>query len=490
MFSSHHKYLIFLALLIASCNPNAIDDPQPTPPEPTPVADAPRLVSCTPESGARDIEDLELTVTMNFSEDVICSADASGRMSASAGAEISDVCASGSTVSIRFSPLDQGTSYTLTIPEGIVSGRHGNPCPALKYRFSTKVLDVADESVVLDPMPQLTNPNATKEARNVYRFLLEQNGKKIISGVQSDGPGNFDTNASTVLRYSGRYPAMVGWDFIFLHYSPTPAGWTWIVDYGDMSNIIDHWNDHGLVSYMWHWTVPSTPEEWEMGKNYDFSKYGFYSSDTSFSIENALTEGTWEHELIMQDIAKVAGYLQILQDAGVPVIWRPLHEAAGNYDLYGGNGAWFWWGTGGPEHCKKLFRLMRDKFENEYGLNNLIWVWTHQATGGAEEHWKEWYPGDEYVDIVGVDIYAENTGARNFEYESAVRLTGGKKLVTISECGNMSAPAVLFAARNKWSWFHTWSTSYSDFKCNTPDHWSKVMNSSLVITREDMPSLK
>lgn len=49
-----------------------------------------------------------------------------------------------------------------------------------------------------------------------------------------------------------------------------------------------------------------------MGKNYDFSQYAFYSSDTSFSIENVLTEGTWEHELIMQDMDKVASYLQML----------------------------------------------------------------------------------------------------------------------------------------------------------------------------------
>ena len=51
-------------------------------------------------------------------------------------------------------------------------------------------------------------------------------------------------------------------------------------------------------------------------------------------------------------------------------------------------------------------------------------------------------------------------------------------------------PATLFAAGNKWSWFVTWNTSYSDYKCNTPDYWSKVMNSQYVIAREDMPGMK
>lgn len=224
MFGTRHSYLALLALLVAACNPNPIDNPQPTPPDPpAPVAEAPRLVSCVPSDGAKDIEDLELTATLTFSEDVICAADAASRMSVSAGAKVSKVSASSSAVSIQFSPLDAGKSYTLSIPEGAVSGRKGNPCPALEYSFGTKAVAPVDASVTLDPMPHLTNPNATKEAQNVYKFLLEQNGKKIISGVQSDGPGNIDTNASTVQRYSGRYPAMVCWDFIFQHYSPTPA---------------------------------------------------------------------------------------------------------------------------------------------------------------------------------------------------------------------------------------------------------------------------
>lgn len=486
-----HTHIILLALLVAACQPETTEAPQPTPPTPpAPVADPPALVSCSPDNWANDIEGPELTVKMDFSEDVSCIANAAKKMKITAGAIISDVSVSARTVMIKLASLKPEKNYTLTIPDGVINGLKDNPCPSLTYRFTTMVPEVVDESVVLNPMSKLTNPNATKEAQNVYNFLLEQSGNKIISGVQSDGPANIDTNASTVLGYSNKYPAMVGWDFIFLHYSPTPYGWTWVVDYNDISNVIDHWNNNGLVSYMWHWNVPSTREGWEKGKNYDFSEYGFYSSDTKFSIENALTEGTWEHELILKDMDKVAGYLLKLQNAGIPVIWRPLHEAAGSYDLYGGNGAWFWWGTGGAEPCRKLFRLMRDRFEKEFGLNNLIWVWTHEAIRGTEKHWEEWYPGDEYVDIVGVDIYENNTGARNYEYESAVKLTGGKKLVTISECGNMSTPGILFAARNKWSWFVTWNVSTDDFKQNTPGYWWEVMNSPFVINREDMPSLK
>ena len=50
--------------------------------------------------------------------------------------------------------------------------------------------------------------------------------------------------------------------------------------------------------------------------------------------------------------------------------------------------------------CKTLWRLMFDRLVNYHGLNNLIWVWTTSASDDAAT----WYPGDDYVDILGMDI--------------------------------------------------------------------------------------
>ena len=335
----------------------------------------------------------------------------------------------------------------------------------------------------------LTNVNASAAAQKVYSFLLEQNGKKILSGVQSGGTANNNDRVNQLYKLTGKHPALAGYDYIFLQYSPTPEGWSWVVNYADISAAKEQWKNNGLVSFMWHWNVPTSKDAWDKGKEGNFDGYNFYSDKTSFSIQNALTPGTWENDFILQDIEKVAGYLKLLQDEHIPVIWRPLHEAAGNYNLYGiTNNAWFWWGRGGADACKKLWKLLRDKLEGEYGLDNLIWVWTLDVTPGAEKDYASWYPGNDLVDIVGVDIYADDTDAKARQYKAAVDLSGGHKMVTVSECGNIPNPAKCFEAGETWSWFLTWDLE--GFPLNTDSYWKQLMASSRVLTRESMPSLK
>ena len=77
----------------------------------------------------------------------------------------------------------------------------------------------------------------------------------------------------------------------------------------------------------------------------------FDASSNVFVASNVLIEGTWENQVANADVAKLAGYLKLLQDAGIPVLWRPFHEAAGDYTW----GAWFWWGNSGVDTTKQLW---------------------------------------------------------------------------------------------------------------------------------------
>lgn len=335
---------------------------------------------------------------------------------------------------------------------------------------------------------KLTNAKASRQAANVYAFLREQAGKKMLSGVQSGGTANNNDRVNQLFAMTGKHPALAGYDYIFLQYSPTPAGWSWVVNYGDISAAREQWKNNGLVAFMWHWNVPTSRDAWEKGKAGDFDGYGFYCDKTGFSITNALTSGTWENDFLLQDIEKVAGYLKLLKEEGIPVLWRPLHEAAGNYNVYGTNGAWFWWGRGGADACKRLWKLLRDKLEGEYGLDNLIWVWTLDATVGAEKDYASWYPGNDLVDIVGVDIYADDTAAKERQYQAAVALSGGHKLVTVSECGNIPDPARCLSAGESWNWFMAWDLE--SYALNTGAYWKSLMASPQVLSREAMPSLK
>ncbi|MBR2064332.1 MAG: Ig-like domain-containing protein [Bacteroidales bacterium] len=460
----------------------------------------PELISCDPADGAQDLYGDALTVKMTFDQMIKCPSDKQKLVSIDGAATVESVTADKEDLMIEVSGLEAGMTYTLIVPEGIVQGYRPSQKGSDEIRVTFSMKSVI-QYVPSDPdsMKPLVNPNASKEARYVYNFLFEQSGKKTLSGVQSSHSHKNDF-VDFIYGNVGKHPALAGYDFLFLHFSPTPSDWNWVQNYNDISAPRQHWAANGLVSYMWHWNVPDSKEAWDNGvKNYDFDGYAFYTKETSFDIREALKPGTWQNEFIMKDIEEVACYLQLLEDRNIPVLWRPLHEAAGNYDLYGPNGAWFWWGKHGAEPCKQLWRLLYDQLVNVYGLDNLIWVWTVDVVEGAEDQYLDWYPGDEYVDILGVDIYAPDTEAKTRQYQALTDMTGGEKIVAITECGNIPDPDKCMEAGNRWSWFMVWCTtdpngnialSSPDWSHNTLDHWKNVMSSPYVLNREDMPSFK
>lgn len=465
-------HIALSALVLWACGK---DDPTPTP-SPTPKAPTAIGLSSASFSLGKDGGSQSLTVTSPFKPSL---SGVPAWMSVKEGTFDSVKYTITYELTVSANDTYQERTATVTLKATGATGA--------SFTVKQDAAEKPEEPEGLDEA--LTNVNASAAAQKVYSFLLEQNGKKILSGVQSGGTANNNDRVNQLYKLTGKHPALAGYDYIFLQYSPTPEGWSWVVNYADISAAKEQWKNNGLVSFMWHWNVPTSKDAWDKGKEGNFDGYNFYSDKTSFSIQNALTPGTWENDFILQDIEKVAGYLKLLQDEHIPVIWRPLHEAAGNYNLYGiTNNAWFWWGRGGADACKKLWKLLRDKLEGEYGLDNLIWVWTLDVTPGAEKDYASWYPGNDLVDIVGVDIYADDTDAKARQYKAAVDLSGGHKMVTVSECGNIPNPAKCFEAGETWSWFLTWDLE--GFPLNTDSYWKQLMASSRVLTRESMPSLK
>ena len=162
-------------------------------------------------------------------------------------------------------------------------------------------------------------------------------------------------------------------------------------------------------------------------------------------------------------------------------MWRPLHEASGK---------WFWWGTDGAKACVALYKLMFDTFVNKKGLRNLIWVWTTDEAPDA----LDWYPGDNFVDVVGRDYYyyprEANHASLVSSFEKVKEMYGARKIVTLSENGSVPYPDSMKADGANWSWFMPW---YGDYAMegwandNTAESWKTVMNNDYIITLEDMP---
>ena len=204
--------------------------------------------------------------------------------------------------------------------------------------------------------------------------------------------------------------------------------------------------------------------------------YAFYKADTAFDATNATVEGTWENKVFTEDLKNAAAYLKLLRDADIPVLWRPFHEAAGG---------WFWWGKDAASF-KSLWIAMFNYFKTE-GLDNLIWVWTTEGNDA------DWYPGDQYVDIVGRDVYNKETADCVSEYTSIAE-NYGNKIVSLSECGTVGLISEQWASGARWSWFMPWydGTNEDGSPVVHADEawWKDAMSQEFVVSREELPSME
>ncbi|MBL7968762.1 MAG: discoidin domain-containing protein [Prolixibacteraceae bacterium] len=296
---------------------------------------------------------------------------------------------------------------------------------------------------------QLYNPNASaaQNKATLQKFLGDVYGKKIISGQMNDKYLSYIVETT-----GGKSPAMMGYDFNGI--CPSQGG------NKDAEKAIN-WvkNKGGIAQFQWHWISPNADGD-------------FYSSN--FKLGAALNDTTsTSYKNMIRDIDLVAGEMKKMKDAGVPILWRPLHEAEGK---------WFWWGMSGGDACKKLYRLIYDRMVNKFKLDNLIWVWT--SYGKTKENW---YPGDDVVDMIVWDYPDYNpSGGSWAQYQ---QLFGGKgKLFGIGEDGKLTDPAVL--ATQGWLYFMTWSYMVEDPSVKdgkNPKDWLKqVYNDSRVITLDDL----
>lgn len=327
----------------------------------------------------------------------------------------------------------------------------------------TVVTTKPDPATVLNINATLVTLNPTFEANALYQFLRNNYGKKVLSGVMT--LNSFDMT-DWLKTNTGKEPAIIGLDFMH-----SGRNYNWYDNKQPIKDAKAYWDRNGIPVFVWHWRDPSfVTEEF-------YTKNNSKPNGTTFDITKINDTTSVEYKAMIRDIDYVSGLLKELQNQKVPVIWRPLHEAAGG---------WFWWGAKGAAPCKKLYQVMYDRMVNHNGLKNLIWVWTREPNDNS------WYPGDEFVDIVGRDIYMEgNHTSQLTEFNAMNTLYGSKKMVTISECGSMPDVDNLVKDKAAWSWYMPWYGEHTkDPKHNSLDLWKKMFNHDYVITLDEMTSLK
>jgi mannan endo-1,4-beta-mannosidase len=289
----------------------------------------------------------------------------------------------------------------------------------------------------------LLSPRPIKSAVSLKKFLDSIYGKKILSGQCDDKYLPFIKEVS-----GGKEPAIMGYDFNGI--CPSQSG------NHDVEKAIAWHKRGGIVTFQWHWISPDA--------NGDFYTDKF---DLSSALSNPNSE-SYQH--ILRDLDLVARDLKRLESAGVPVIWRPLHEAEGK---------WFWWGKSGADSCKKLYQLMFDRFTGTHHLRNLIWTWTSYGSKKGN-----WYPGKDKVDVIVWDYEEPDS------WSDLTTIFGGdKKLFALGEEGKLPDPTSF--EKSPWLYFLTWAYMIQDEKKGNSKDWIKrVYNDPRVLTLSDLTRLR
>ena len=294
-----------------------------------------------------------------------------------------------------------------------------------------------------NPVKPVT-PKASPEAAALLDFFYSISGKYILTG-QHNFPNIKDRNTRFAAEYIGQTPVIFSTDWGFAKEDDKDS---YLARPEIVKEAIRQHKLGSIITICWH-AVPPTAKEPVTFQPVPGSKPPALASVqgqlTDQQFRDILTRGTPLYKSWCTQVDSIAVYLKKLQDAHVPVLWRPYHEM---------NGSWFWWGgRQGKYSTRALYRQIFDRLVKYHKLNNLIWVWSVDRPNRPEMQFSNYYPGNDFLDILALDVYGSDFN-QNY-YDSLLVLSKGKPMV-LGEVGNPPSPEIL-TKQPRWSYWVIWS---------------------------------
>lgn len=293
------------------------------------------------------------------------------------------------------------------------------------------------------------NPNLNPAAREVLNYMTSTYQTGMLCGY------NMYVHTPDDYEQTGKQPAVWGRDIRWL---------------GDASAVAEHASRYRyILTLHWHW---------------------FFDGDSAWKnqrkkpvdVGKVVTPGTTEHRHAIAEMAAAADILQVLEDANVPVLWRPLHEI---------DGGWFWWtDKDTPENTAQLWRMMYDYVTHTRKLDNLIWVYSAGVGNKTLEYRRRFYPGAAYVDISGIDIYNvdfRNDADKYWSYYNIMSQVSPGKMLACGECDAIPDPDKTQQGKlPKWLYAMPWWGTPSPRR---PADWAVyTMRHDFIITLDELPA--
>ncbi len=264
------------------------------------------------------------------------------------------------------------------------------------------------------------DPEATAETVALYRRLREVAPSQLlightdanIMGINRNGSGWFyEEGRSDVRDIVGDYPAVYGFDIVNLEFrDPESASDLRFI----VPRIRDAYSRGGIVTVSWHAYNPVTAEDFYKG-----------------SPVRELLPGAPQHDKLKRILDRLADFIGNLRDPkgrSIPVVFRPWHEA---------NGSQFWWGR---DRCTdaeyiRLFRFTVEYLRDVRRVHNFLYAYSPVDWYGSMTDYLSRYPGDDAVDVLGLDTY----GATAEWYRDRLRTYAREMVWYAEERGKLAA---------------------------------------------------
>ena len=256
-------------------------------------------------------------------------------------------------------------------------------------------------------MQHLIDPQATEQTVALCHNLKRLSEKHVLFGHQHAteyGHGwSGDLDRSDVKAVTGSHPAVIGVDLNGL--SGRSKEEITKNKKALRENIVATYNRGGLTTLSWHFDNPVSDT--------DFN----WKESLSAPAVPAIIPGGSHHEqykVVLADIADLAHSVVGLDDTLAPLIFRPYHEF---------DGAWFWWGKPHctPEEFLALWRFTVSYLRDSLGVHNFIYAFSPDCLFQTQADYLERYPGDDWVDLLGMDDYADFGRDGRYDVEAGVR---------------------------------------------------------------------
>ena len=198
-------------------------------------------------------------------------------------------------------------------------------------------------------------------------------GQEFFNSYSWPNTNHEDETYSNCKGVTGEHPAVLGQDFHYYIYKTADE------KRKHKEAALWAYNNGCVVTFDYH-----VKSKYHDGMDYQSSdQYLMYNIGEG---NDAYGEVTWFNQQLQQCIDIINGDLKF------PIVFRLFHEMNGN---------WFWWGSnsyGGSTSYKKVYQRAVNYIKAR--TNYVIFAWSPNYPFDTN-----YYPGNSYVDIMGLDMY-------------------------------------------------------------------------------------